>query len=260
MFRGGALLAVLLAGAIGLPCAADEPAGDAELEAVRDRLVRIVPDIRREDVRRAPAPGLFEVQHGMVFAYATADGRYLLRGELIDLESGLVLTELSRRAARARSLHELGKTAIAFEPADGKPRHTIFIYADVDCRYCRALHREVPKLNARGVAVRYLFYPRKGERSPSFKQAQSAYCAPDPRAALDALLAGKTLKNARTDCKNPVAEQLAMALALGVKGTPMTILPDGRVLYGPVGADALVEMLDKPESAGPEGGPAGERE
>lgn len=252
MRRARAVLAVLLAGVIGVAGAADENIEDAELESVRDRVLQVVPDIRREDVRRAPAPGLFEVQHGMAFAYATADGKYLLRGDLIDLESGVVLTELSRRAARARSLHKLGETAVAFNPPDGPIRHTIFIYADVDCRYCRALHREVPRLNEKGVAVRYLFYPRKGERSPSFKQAQSVYCASDPRVALDTLFRGKALKDARTDCDNPVAQHLAMALALGVKGTPMVILPGGRVLYGQVGADALVEMLDKPEVAEPE--------
>lgn len=251
MWPWRAARALLLACVICGPALALDEGKDAELETVRDRVQKLLPEVGRENVHRAAAPGLFEIQRGMAFSYVMADARYLLRGDLIDLQSGLVLTEVSRRAARAQVLRGLAEHAIAFEPPAGRTRHTVVIFIDVDCHYCRALHREVPAMNAQGIAVRYLFYPREGERSPAFEHAQNVYCAPDPRAALDTVFSGHSLEKPSSDCENPVAEQYASALALGVKGTPMMVLPDGRIVYGEIGANALTEMLEKPELTGP---------
>ncbi|MGQ0620222.1 MAG: DsbC family protein [Panacagrimonas sp.] len=220
----------------------DSPA-DAELESVRERLGHLLPEVQRRDVRRAPAPGLFEVQRGAAFGYVTPDGRYLIRGDLIDLLSGEVLTEARRRLARLETVRKLGERAIVFAPPSELIRQTVHVFSDVDCNYCRQLHREMPRINAQGIAVRYLFYPRFGARSEAYKHAQSVYCAPDPRLAMQQFLSGGVVKAAKSDCDNPIAEQYAAAVAMGIKGTPMTILPDGSTLYGYVTAQGLAEML-----------------
>ena len=49
------------------------------------------------------------------------------------------------------------------------------IFTDIDCGYCRKLHKEVPELNRLGVAVRYLAYPRAGIGSISYDKAVSAW-------------------------------------------------------------------------------------
>lgn len=220
-----------------------DPSADAELQSVRQRLGQLLPEVQPDDVRRAPAPGLFEVQRGAAFGYVTPDGRYLIRGDLIDLQTGEVLTEARRRGARLDTLKKLADRAIEFAPPPDQIRQTVYVFADVDCNYCRQLHREMPQVNARGIAVRYLFYPRFGPKSEAFKHAQSVYCAPDPRGAMQQFLGGAGPKDAKSDCDNPVAEQYAAAVAMGIKGTPMTILPDGGTLYGYVGVEALAEAL-----------------
>lgn len=234
----------LLGGALLLSACAMLPRSDeTQLAAVRDSIQAAFPDILREDVRPSAAPGLFEIRRGSQYAYITADGRYLIRGDLLDLESGEVLTERRRRDLRVETLRKLSDTAIEYAPPADQIRQTVHMFVDVDCDYCRQLHQEIPALNARGIAVRYLFYPRRGERSKGYVEAVRAYCATDRKKALDQMFAGQVLEDARSDCTHPVSDQLAAAQAIGVKGTPMTVLPDGSILYGYVSANGLQQAM-----------------
>ena len=52
-------------------------------------------------------------------------------------------------------------------PAE-KERHTITVFTDLDCGYCRKLHKEIDQFNAEGITVRYLMFPRAGVGSPSY--------------------------------------------------------------------------------------------
>lgn len=217
---------------------------DEELDEVRKQLSSHLEQISPEQVQRSTAPGLFEVQDGMAFGYLTPDGRYLVQGELIDLKSGELITEQRRNAFRARRVAELAEQAIVFAPDAKKIRHQLSFFVDVDCEYCRELHREIPALNAAGVAVNYLFYPRRGEKGKGFAWAQQAYCAEDHSEALDQLLSGQAPENAATDCPNPVGAQLAVARELEVRGTPMIVMPDGSIHYGYMAAQEIGEILD----------------
>lgn len=241
--RPAARLLLAAALLVAVPAQAGDAGPDAELERIRDLVQTLLPEITRENVTRSAASGLYEVRRGNAFGYITADGRHFLRGELIDLRSGEVLTESRRRVARLEVLNRLSGRAIEFAPPADLAQHTVYVFADVDCEYCRELHREVRRVNALGIAVRYVFYPRQGPESEAFARAQSAYCAPEPRQTLDQLFAGGRLDNADSACDNPVAEQYAAALEIGVKGTPMIVLPDGSVHYGSISAERLQEAV-----------------
>ena len=126
--------------------------------------------------------------------------------------------------------------------ATGKRKATISVFTDVDCDYCRKLHLEVPELNAMGVEVRYLAYPRAGVGSESYRKIVSAWCATDPNTALTALKAGKTITD--NQCSdNPVADQYQLGQQMGISGTPAILLEDGRLLPGYMPAAQLAESI-----------------
>ena len=56
--------------------------------------------IEPENVTASPIEGWYTIQQSSVVAYVSADGRYLLQGDLIDLEQQVNLTEQSRNHAR----------------------------------------------------------------------------------------------------------------------------------------------------------------
>lgn len=241
----GAVNRALRFGAFAWLCVhAGLASADPELERVRDVLADRLPEVRREDVRRAPAAGLFEVRRGEVYGYVTADGNYLVLGDLVNLETREKLSETQRRSLRLAAMEKLGTRSIAFAPAQDRVRHTVYVIVDVDCVYCDELHREVKDMNARGIALRYVFYPRRGPGSESFQSAVAAWCAEDQQDAVTRLLKGDKLKDAKTDCENPIAEHHAAAADAGLNETPLLVLPDGSVFRGPITAPALLARLE----------------
>ena len=129
-----------------------------------------------------------------------------------------------------------------FPASQAKYRVTVF--TDIDCGYCRELHRHIDQYNAAGITVRYVAFPRAGEGSASFKKAENVWCAADRKAAMTTAKAGKD--NPDKVCDNPVAEQMHAGEGLGVSGTPAILLDDGRLLPGYVPPDELKRVLDKP--------------
>ena len=179
------LLAILGAGVVGT-AAADEHRSDPRIEIARRLEVGV------EAVRASALPGIYEVARGAEVLYVSGDGRYALVGELYDTEHGTNLTAQRRTAARRAALLAVPDTdAIIFEPKH--LRYTVTVFTDVDCAYCRRLHSEIAEYNRRGVRVRYLFYPRSGPGSESWKKAEAVWCAADRRQALTLAKAGGAL-------------------------------------------------------------------
>ena len=121
-------------------------------------------------------------------------------------------------------------------------KHTVTVFTDIDCPYCRRLHKEVPAMNELGIKVRYLAFPRAGVHSPSFKEAVSVWCAKNPAQALTDAKAGK--KVPEVTCDNPVLQHMALGEQVGVTGTPAMVLEDGRMLPGYIPATRLAQLLN----------------
>jgi thiol:disulfide interchange protein DsbC len=195
-----------------------------------------------EDIRPAQDPGVLEARWGSNFAYITPDGRYVIFGDMFDLETREEVTENVRRKDRLEALSGLGAdNTIEFAPA--KTKYTVTVFTDVDCGYCRMLHRQMDQYHAKGIAIRYLFFPRSGPGTDSFRKAEAVWCADDRHAALtQAKNAGDY--HGPTDCPNPVRREFELAMKLGVRGTPLLILPNGDTIPGYVPAEQLSAQLE----------------
>ena len=88
------------------------------------------------------------------------------------------------------------------------------VFTDVDCGYCRKLHMEMDEINALGIEVRYLAFPRAGPGSRSYEKIVSAWCAKDAQQAITELKMGRSIPD--RSCANPVMEQYALGQAMGV--------------------------------------------
>ena len=110
-------------------------------------------------IKETPLPQIFEVELNTgELLYSDISGDYLFAGDLYQTtNSGLMIlsskTRQSRTAQRINAIPE--DQMIVYSPIDEtKARLTVF--TDVDCTYCRALHRDVEALVAKGIEVRYL--------------------------------------------------------------------------------------------------------
>ncbi|MBK8163034.1 MAG: DsbC family protein [Gammaproteobacteria bacterium] len=233
------LAAALLATVCLTPLAGAE---DAVPEAVRKMLTAIIPDQTPDAVRAAPIGGFYEVTYGAETFYLSADGRYLLQGDLLDLKTQVNLTEKRRSEHRLALMRTVKKEdAIVFSPQD-KPRHTVYVFTDIDCGYCRQMHKEMKRYNDLGIEIRYLAYPRTGIDSPSYDKAVSVWCADDRKAALTEAKAGRQPPERR--CDNPVDAEFSLGGKLGVNGTPTLVFSDGSMLPGYLNPAQLTQYLN----------------
>jgi len=231
-------LAAVAATAVATPAAAGPALAAEELKA---KLNTLMPELSLETVRPSAIPGLFEVQRGALFGYVTTDGRFLISGDMINLETGEEITEGSRKQMRVAMIDALGDQYIAFDPPKGAAQNHVTVFVDVDCGYCRKLHDELPSYQALGIGFRYVFFPRAGLGSDSERQLDAAWCSPDRKTAVTKAIHGE--KFAAKTCDTPTKKHYELAAKLGVRGTPMMILPSGDIVNGYVPAQVLAERI-----------------
>jgi len=223
-----------------------EPSANHSPEAIRQQIAKAL-GIALDQVRPAPVPGWYEIQHDHEFGYVSADGTYLMEGDLVDIRTGKSLTEQRRRTDRLRTLEQLGNgNMISFAPPSAA-RYVVTVFTDVDCPYCRKLHSQIPEYNAKGIAIRYVFFPRQGLGSQSYRQAVAVWCSADRKTALGQAKQGEVLPAGK--CENPVAREYQLALDLGIRGTPGMILPDGRMFDGYAPPEQLLSMVSSRDNA-----------
>ncbi len=207
-------------------------------------------DLGYQVIGDAPVAGFYEVQveNGPIL-YVSADGNYFFDGSLYQVRPGqfvnirdMQLNEERRELFASRGTKDM----IIFKP-DGVTKAIMNVFTDVDCGYCRKLHQEVPQLNALGIEVRYLAYPRAGIPSESYNKIATAWCADDARDTLTRIKNGERIPTAVCS-DNPVAEHFRLGRQLGVTGTPAVILMDGTLIPGYQPAKDFAKILGLPSS------------
>lgn len=229
-----------------LTAVAAAAADDAVVGSLQKSLQRVLPDAKVTEVAPSGLPGIYRVMLGAELIYMSEDGRYVMRGDLIDLDERKNLTEIHRSSARAAALRQIKNGSyIEFAP-DGPVRHVVWVFTDVDCGYCRKFHTEVPAINKAGIAVRYLAFPRGGIGSQDYRNAVGVWCAADRKQALTEAKLGRPVPEG--SCDNPVKADYELGQSLGIQGTPTIYLESGREVGGYVPAATLVEMLGSDRS------------
>lgn len=224
----------------------DLASAQAEIEAgddagLRARLAKLFPSTPADKAQVTPVPGLYEVTIGPKVVYMSADGRYLVRGEIVDLDTEENLTEPAQNAAQLEAVNKVSEDQMLIF-GDKDLKHTMTVFTDIDCGYCRKLHSEMQAYNDAGIRVRYLFFPRAGLNSESYDKAVSVWCNADRAAALTEAKQGGEIEKAT--CENPVQDHMMLGQLLGVRGTPALVLEDGELLPGYIPAQKLAAFLD----------------
>ena len=203
---------------------------DAELEQVRTKVSGMFESIDPEHVTPSPVDGWYTVQKGSIIAYISADGRYLLQGDLIDLDQQVNLSEQSRTDARRDLVASLpDEDSILFSPAE--PQHSVTVFTDIDCTYCRKLHSQIDEYLAQGIAVRYVLYPRNGPASRAWTTSEEVWCARDRNRALTAAKLDRKFETSKCDA-SMITRHYSLGRDIGLTGTPAIVLEDGTLIAG----------------------------
>jgi len=219
-----------------------------KVEDIRVQLAKKLPGAKPEDVRTTPIPGMYEISLGNSTGYISADGKYLISGDLYEIDSKTNLTEDRRTEGRVRTLASIKDAdTIAFGPAAAK--HTVTVFIDVDCGYCRKLHSEIAELNKLGVRVRYVAYPRSGPGTESWTKMEAVWCAKDRREALTRSQLGEDMGLPKCGA-TPVANQYRQGDEMGVNGTPAIFTEAGDYIGGYLPPQKLLAQLEELKGEG----------
>jgi thiol:disulfide interchange protein DsbC len=195
------------------------------------------------DIKATPLPNMFEVELNTgEILYTDISGDFLFAGDMYQTSTEGLLN-LSATKRQSRTIEKVQAVPddqkLIFTPDEVKASITVF--TDVDCTYCRALHRDLEELLALGIEVRYMAYPRGGEQAGSYDKMISVWCSDDRHKSLTQAKNGQNIPS--KDCNSPVLEHYALGNELGITGTPALIFPDGRLVPGYVEPDRLAALL-----------------
>ncbi|MES9906108.1 MAG: DsbC family protein [Sedimenticola sp.] len=216
-------------------------AGDAS-ERIRQSMMLLLSGVEPDSVAVTPIPGLYEVVIGTRIVYLSEDGRYLIEGSITDLESRQSLTDPRVRAARLDAVRKIGERNMLVYPAQAQ-RHRVTVFTDIDSGHGRKMHRDIADYTALGIELRYLFFPRAGVKSASYRKAVSIWCADDRKIAMAAAATGK--KPPEKECENPVLSHMRLGEMMGVTGTPVLLLESGEMIPAYIPAEELARILDR---------------
>ena len=216
----------------------------ADKSDVMDRLEPYFPNLTVEHINVSQLDGFYEVlvqEPKFDVLFISENGRYIIQGSITDLDD---MTSISNKR-----INTLKKQIIARIPEADKivfnandEQYIIHVFTDVDCPYCARLHANMAQMNDLGITVKYLASPLAQLHPSAQSTMEKIWCAEDRNQAINNYKTRRITPDSEK-CDNPVAEQLALSVKLGVTGTPSIFFENGSNLPGYQDANALLQSI-----------------
>ena len=209
---------------------------------IRKTVSNAYPDVVIDEIKKID-DNFHEIIINKQIYYATNDGKYLIVGNVINLNTKESITENTKMNQRLSIIDSIDmKNYMIFKPK--KTDHILTIFTDTSCPYCQKLHNEIPDLLENNIEIRYVLFSRNGNDVDAYQQLVSAWCSADKVDALEDLFAGDILDDI-SNCENPIARNFDYAGSLSVEGTPTIFLEDGRIIPGYQNYENILAFINK---------------
>ncbi len=228
--------------------------GELSTEELVKVLEKKLPGVEISSIEKSPIEGFYQVFFDGQLIYLSKNGQYVFTGNLLELTMGSPVN-LSQAAKdnedakmaplRAELINDVNESDMVIYRAKDE-KHVITVFTDIDCGYCRKLHKEMSLYNEQGITIRYMAYPRSGVNSDSYNKLVSVWCADDRQSAMDNAKLNRQFTP--RSCKNPVAQQFKLTRKFNLTGTPSLILSDGELIGGYVPVAKLLAHLNQKEA------------
>lgn len=226
------LLAAFALCMVGLTSAQAE---DALSKRLRQSLPNLPPDAVFTPI---PDAGLVELRIGTDVMYVDPTGRYLIRGEVIDLKDKVNLTQ-ARVDELMRVPFDQLPVKDGFQIVRGNGKRQLVIFEDPNCGYCKRLERDMASMTDMTMTVMLIPVLGKDSRTKS----EAIWCAKDrAKAWEDWMIDG--IKPPPASCDTSAIDRnLAFAAKHHITGTPTLFFVDGSRVPGAVPASDIDKRL-----------------
>jgi len=247
---------IFCASSLAQPLLSDRPQAElgitsAQQAEIIQKLKQARPELNYTGIENSPVPGLYKIKINGQVAFVSADGSYLVAGDMFKVAVGSLinLQEQDRREAeiafeseRAEMISAVAKSDMIIFSPKAEVKGYVSIFTDIDCGFCRQLHSQIDSFLDRGIEVRYLAFPRAGVNSKSAQKLATVWCAKDRQQSMTQFKEGKNMA-IETCANNPVADQYMLGQEAGVNGTPALVLASGKLIPGAVSAEYLAREM-----------------
>lgn len=194
-------------------------------------------------VNPSEVPGLFRVamkmQGKIIPIYLDASGSYLFTGNVIRIKDRKNITE-----AHFQKLNPIDTSTIPLDDALilGNPEASqrILVFTDPHCPYCTKLHNVLHEAIKENPDL--VFYIKLIAFKQSSKKITQTILCNKSMEQLEMAFSGQALPEPTCE-SNIVEENLALAQALNIRGTPALILPNGQISSGYRSLEDLLKLV-----------------
>lgn len=213
LFLGAALAAA--------PAAADEA-------KIRKVLQSRLPTMVVESVARSPFAGLYEVVLDGEIVYTDENAEYFFGGNIYDIRTLPPRNVTQERTNQLTAKTFVDARELAIKRVRGGGGRTLFTFEDPNCSYCKALTRELAKMD--DVTIYTFLMPLLSQ--DSVDKSLAVWCAKDRAAAWEDLMSRGIVPDNSRSCSNPLNRIAALAKRYQIQATPAIFLGDGRHIGG----------------------------
>ena len=212
---------------------------------IKEKISSILPPgTQIESIEQSDFPDIYKVYYGDIQPlYVSKDGKYFLYGDMFQISSSKIInltaTDITKR--RMQLMKDIAKDELISFLSKNES-YSVTVFTDVDCGYCRKLHKEIKDYNKKGISIHYAAFPRSGIGTESFTKMVTAWCSEDPKQSITNLKNGDNLRLNFCDSQ-PVAKHYAIGQKLGISGTPAIISEDGELYPGYFSPKDLLDKL-----------------
>ena len=204
--------------------------------SVTDKLnIKLSPQIGQiKEIRSTAIPGVFEIAVGRQVFYTDSEGRYLIQGQIYDVDTGTNITQL-RVAELSKIDFKLLPLKQAIKTVHGNGKRQLAVFADPNCGYCKRFEETLK--NVTDVTVYTFVIPILGDDSKL--KSKQLWCSSDRTKAWHDWMLDKKGPNGLGMCDNPLDKNIELAKSLGIQATPTIYFDDGSSVAGAIDKDSL---------------------
>lgn len=215
-------------------------------ENIEKKILSVLPpDSKIESIEESVIEGLYKVYFGdLQPLYVSSDGSYFIYGDLYQIDNGSVknLSLLDANGRRKEILNAISRNELIKFKA-GSEKHSIYVFTDVDCGYCKKFHSQIDEYNSIGISVNYAAFPRSGIDGSTYQKMVSVWCSDNKKDALSSIKKGSEIDSIFcTD--QPISRHYNLGQVLGVTGTPAIFMENGSQIKGYIPPEELLKRLE----------------
>jgi len=182
-----------------------------------------------KSVTPGPISGIHEVIVGNEVFYTDKNSKYLIQGEIINLDTGKNITEQRQSDLNRIKWADLPQ-ANAIKTVRGNGSRQLAIFSDPNCGYCKRLEKSLQQLD--NVTLYTYLIPILSPDST--QKAKQIWCSSDPYKSYTDWMINGISPSGKGDCATPLDKNLALAKTYGITGTPTLFFTDGSRFPGAV--------------------------